>query len=395
MITAIAKQYFSPRYFLMDTEPQHNPLPVVAVEGDHRACGIKAGEQSRDRIIKSLATYKRMFALCDISWDEAVEKARVHLPVIKEFTPHLLEELEGVASGCSDKTDGGIDVGTLLALNCRTEILPPDFLLRAMVTSGHNPDDYDTHTNECTSLAVARNNHPVWLAQNWDWVGLQRDALIVLHAKPYNQPACITVTEAGMLAKIGINDKGFAVSLNILRSHDDGQSPGLPVHFLLRALLECSSVEEASDFARRLPFASSSNILIADKSGDMASLEISPKGCQVLSAENNQLCHTNHFLSPELVSNDAGLKGNISTVSRLATAQRNLSGIQSFEDINKLLSDTSGGNESICRFADKTLAEIAQIETVVAVAMNLTAQTLLVTAAQPAITDFTEHRFYS
>ncbi len=379
----------------MDTESQHNPLPVIAVEGDHRACGIKAGEQSWDRIVRSLATYKRMFALCNISWDEAVEKARVHLPVIKEITPHLLEELDGLAAGCSDKTDDSIDAGTLLALNCRTEILPPDFLLRAMATSGHNPDNHDTHCNECTSLAVARENQPVWLAQNWDWVGLQRDALIVLHAKPDNRPACITVTEAGMLAKIGINDKGFAVSLNILRSHDDGQSPGLPVHFLLRALLECSNVEEACDFARNVPFASSSNILIADKSGDMASLEVSPKGCRVLSTENNQLCHTNHFLTPEFVANDAGLKGNISTVSRLATAQKKLSGIQGFKDINKLLSDTSGGNESICRFADKTLAEIAQIETVVAVAMNLTAQTLLVTAAQPAITDFTEHKFDS
>jgi len=39
------------------------------------------------------------------------------------------------------------------------------------------------------------------------------------------------------------------------------------------------------------------------------------------------------------------------------------------------------------------LAEIAQIETVVGVAMNLTEQSLWVSAAQPSVSEFTEHRF--
>lgn len=376
----------------MHNTDQHKPLPVISVAGSVHSCGASIGKSSSERITRSLSTYKRIFSLCDIGWLEAIEKCRVHLPVIREFAPQLLDELNGIAQGYNSQSADPIDAESLLALNCRTEILPADFLLRAMTSTGHTVAEQDTHVNECTSLAVTRNNQPVWLAQNWDWIGLQREALIVLQARPEKQPAFITVTEAGMLAKIGINEKGFAVSLNILRSYNDGQSPGMPVHFLLRALLNCSSVEDACAFAEKLPYASSSNILMADKNGDMASLEISPQGCRILS-DDKQLCHTNHFLNPDLAANDAGLNGNISTVSRLATAQDNLSDIQNFTDIKHLLSNTSAGNESICRFADKTLAEIAQIETVVSVAMNLTDRSLWVTAAQPTITDYTEHRF--
>jgi len=55
----------------------------------------------------------------------------------------------------------------------------------------------------------------------------------------------------------------------------------------------------ACELAKRLPYASSSNILIADQNGNMASLEISPAGCRILPTDNGQLCHTNHFLNDD------------------------------------------------------------------------------------------------
>ena len=171
----------------------------------------------------------------------------------------------------------------------------------------------------------------------------------------------------------------------------------MPVHFFLRALLDCNSVHEACDFAASLPFASSSNVMIAqsatnERRAEIASIELSPNGCKILRSVNDRLCHTNHFLHPELTANDAGIEGNLSTVRRLKTAEKYLASLQDFEDIKVLLSDTSGGAESICRFADPSLPEIAQIETVVGVAMNLTDNTLWVTGAQPSVSEFIEHR---
>jgi len=372
-----------------------DPLPHVRVSGTARDCGISLGNSIRGRIEHSLQTYQSTFELCDISWAQATDKARGCREIVAQHCPHLLEELEGLAEG------SGFDEESLFTLNCRTEILPSDFLLRVMAKDAtFNSADSQTdlsHANECTSFAFATEQSSAWLAQNWDWVGMQRKALAVVESRPTNRPAYITVTEAGMLAKIGINDKGLGVTLNILRSHDDGQQPGMPVHFLLRALLDCDSVQEACDFASSLPFASSSNVMIAQSASsgqraEIASIELSPDGCKILQPTDGSLCHTNHFLHPELAANDAGLKGNISTVRRLERAQANVAKLKDMNDIMNLLSDTSDGAESICRFPDTSLPEIAQIETVTGVAMNLTDKVLWVTGAQPSISEFIEHR---
>ena len=356
------------------------PIPSISTHGNPQQCGNIVGRATQAQTLHSLKTYRKIFELCDISWNEAIEKSANYRPIVKQYCPHLLEELQGLAD------DSDTDEESLFALNCRTEILPANFFQRAMAT------DSPVHTNECTSLAFARNHAPVWLAQNWDWVGLQRQSLVVVAAKPDNNVSYITVTEAGMLAKIGLNDRGLGVTLNILRSHNDGQQPGMPVHFLLRSLLELENVQQACEFASRLPYASSSNILLADRTGEIASLEVSPAGCKILPPDNNQLCHTNHFLHQELITSDAGLEGNLSTTKRLARTQSDLSGLTGFDDIKSLLSNTSDGEESICRFADTTQPEIAQTETVVGVAMNLTDNTLWVSGAQPSISEFAAHK---
>lgn len=364
----------------------NNKLKFIDVEGDAHTRGVQIGRATMLQIEHSLSVYKQTFEQCNISWDQAKEKATRYQSLIESTYPTLLEELEGIAQG------SGYETSDLFTLNCRTEILPPDFLAKALANSDQSPPD-GGDLNECTSFAFNRaNDKPVWLSQNWDWIGLQRQALVVVRAKTPSGNQFITVTEAGMLAKIGLNQHGFGMCLNILRSFDDGNQTGLPVHFLLRGLLECETVEQAKALVNSTQFASSSNVLIADKSGDMTSLELSPNGVQALPASETGLCHTNHFIHPTLAKTDAADTDNLSTISRLKTAQSKLSALNGLDDITRLLSDTSNGLESICRFPDTTLPTIAQIETVVGVVMNLSSMELWVSDAQPSASEF---RHYS
>ena len=48
----------------------------------------------------------------------------------------------------------------------------------------------------------------------------------------------VTLTEAGILAKIGLNDAGLGVCLNLLDTTADGGLDGTPIHLLLRQVLE-------------------------------------------------------------------------------------------------------------------------------------------------------------
>ncbi|MEZ5658898.1 MAG: C45 family peptidase [Burkholderiaceae bacterium] len=349
--------------------------PRLVLRGSASARGRQYGEQMGERIGRSLAAYRELFEACGIGWARAIAMAQPFEAEIDRHFPKLLEELQGVAAG------SGVDVGSLLALNSRTEILPANYL--ELATDGMVAEA----ANECTSFATARTGEPVLLAQNWDWVGLQRDALVVIEAHPDDGPAYLTVAEAGMLAKIGLNAHGLGVTLNILRSHLDGSQVGLPVHMLLRGLLECRDLSDARERVASMRFASSSNVMMADASGAIASLEVSPAGVRFLEPAQGRLCHTNHFLDAGLAQHEANLAGNLSTGPRLDTARSRIDEVHDVASAASLLSDTSDGLTSVCRFPDSTLPAHVRIETVLAVIMDLSTRTLHYSAAQPSDSD--------
>jgi isopenicillin-N N-acyltransferase-like protein len=357
------------------------PPRRIVVRGDAQTRGHQYGEQAIDQIKYSVDAYRQMFEVCDIDWDAAKERALDFVEPIQDRFSHLFDEIRGVSRG------SGVDYESLLALNCRTEILPPDYLVRVTQLSAEALPN-NGHLTECTSLAFARDNKPVWLAQNWDWVGSQREALVMLESHPDDGPAHITITEAGMLAKIGFNEKGFGVTLNILRSTNDGQRSGMPTHLFLRALLDCKDTAQGCALAESLDYPASSNIMVADPGGAIASIEISPSGARFVPSENNQLCHTNHYLHADLSDNDAGLRGNLSTESRLQKAHEKIDGIEDLNGITELLSDTSDDYQSVCRFPDPALPQAAQVESVLGVAMDLTNRAMWVTGAQPSDSAF-------
>jgi isopenicillin-N N-acyltransferase-like protein len=351
-------------------------FPVIEVSGDAFERGRLHGKLGRAQVERSIGNYAHLFAFCGISWDDAQQRAGAYRDVIGNLDASLLEEMEGIAAGAGRKP------GEILALNARTELLPPDYLAKARAISG-----------ECTAIAVrasASATGGTLLAQNWDWLGGQRDALILLRGLEGDRPGFLTLTEAGMLAKIGMNTLGFGVCLNILRSVEDGKRAGVPVHVLLRALLARRSVAEAIAFAGKLPYAASSNVLCADVTGETASLECSPLGMRVAPATGATLCHTNHFIAAGTDGWQVELADNLSSEPRLERARTRAAALEvhGIEDLKALLRDESEGFLSICRRPDPSLPEEARIETVASVIMELARATIHVAPDIPTLTEY-------
>ena len=107
------------------------------------------------------------------------------------------------------------------------------------------------------------------------------------------------MTEAGLLAKVGINSQGLAVSLNILTHADDGGPVGVPVHLLLRELLAtCSTVEDVAAVVEEAQMSASSAITVVDAQGGGATFELSPVGSARLEPDaTGHLYHANIFLT--------------------------------------------------------------------------------------------------
>lgn len=344
-------------------------FPVIDLEGPAFERGRMHGHQARERVARSLANYRALFEHCGLGWDDARAIGLRLRPVIGRFDAGLLEEIEGIAAGAEREVD------EILALNARTEILPPTFPERATpewLARMRGGTDF----GECTAIAVtpARSRTgETLLAQNWDWLGDQRASLVLLREREPDGNALLTLTEAGMLAKIGLNSRGFGVCLNILRSRSDGLKRGVPVHALLRRLLSCANVADAERLVRATRCSASSNILCADAGGHAASFELSPDGAEVLRAVDGTLCHTNHFIAPAAATREVALPPGLSSRPRLARAlghaeARPKHGI---EDLQAMLRDESDGLLSVCRHPDPALPEFARVESVASVIMEL------------------------
>jgi len=162
------------------------------------------------------------------------------------------------------------------------------------------------------------------LAQNWDWNNALSDAPVILRLRPSHGPALVSLIEAGMIGKIGFNEDRLGVCLNFLSHASDGDPTrlGVPIHLLLRAALNCRSLDEVVQSIDAVPRCASANFLLAqhDVDGPRAlDLESAPVAVAVTRTADTDLIHTNHFLDPALAEGSTSGRGP-STTKRYARA---------------------------------------------------------------------------
>ncbi|MDB5894669.1 MAG: Acyl-coenzyme A:6-aminopenicillanic acid acyl-transferase [Rhodoferax sp.] len=370
-------------------------FPIVQTSSGASAYdrGHLYGRAAAARVAQSLATYARLFAFCGIAWRDARALAMRYLPVIDALDGSLVSELQGIADGSGQPFDA------ILALNCRTEILPSSYLNGEPHAAGAalaaNAAEGLEDWSECTAMCVAASasaDGNAWFAQNWDWLGRQRAALVLLKTVDAAGMGLTTLTEAGMLAKIGMNDAGFCLGLNIVRSLGDGAVPGLPVHVLLRHLLSCRSVAHARErlaMLQPLGFGAASNIPCADAEGEAACFEVAPAGWAELRPVNGVVVHTNHFQCETLQPHQAPMGAFVSSEPRLATAEQHaVRGPIGFEALQAFLRDDSGGLLGICRGPNPEWPAEGRIESVAGIIMHPATRSIWIAPDVPNRVDF-------
>jgi len=325
---------------------------------DPQQRGLTAGAELADRAALCLAAYLPLFADLGHGPDDVRRFGARVLERTQAWHPPLAAELEAFARGA------GIEPELIAALNGRTELLA---------------------LAECTSVGRTESADGPWLAQNWDWYADAPERCLVWSAA-VEGARFATMTEAGILAKVGVSTRGIAVALNILYHASDGRGPlGVPVHLVLRRLLgETASVEEAWLLLRDTPYSASSCITVVDAAGGGACFELSPAGVARVQARDSLLAHTNHFLDQALAAGEAEqppawLPGSR---ARLATAER--AAPRELSDGLSLLGDHVTGPQAICRH-DEPPGEPGRplVDTVVSLAMRPAVPELRVAAGQP------------
>ncbi len=252
--------------------------PLIRAVGDPTEIGHSYGEQSADLIAGNLEDYRRKFAAVGLDPVEVTRLGEQFADTTRAYAPRIAATLDAVAVG------SGTAVGDIYALNARTELMLPDGL----------------KVTECTGVAVLPEHTATGttlLAQNWDWHPSQQPYTVVLATRDERGHEIVTLAEAGMLAKTGLNSAGVGVCVNLIHSDRDGIPGGVPYHVLIRFVLDQPEGLGASLRVTALPRSASINLMIGAAGGTAIDLEVAPGIVGRILPTDGLLTHANHFVS--------------------------------------------------------------------------------------------------
>jgi isopenicillin-N N-acyltransferase-like protein len=247
-----------------------------------RERGLEFGGAHADQVRRTAVRYADLFARRGEPGFDARGWAGRFREAIGDLDPAALAEIGGIAEGAR------IDELDVVAINARTEIL-----------AKADPRG----ERECSTVLVVPGHGPAYAVQTWDWYAEMADSWLQWRVPLVDQQGADggwleTVTEYGLLAKIGVSSRGIGVMLNMLHHESDvNDDVGLPVHLLSRRILTHSaSYDEAEAMCRGTGVAASTSLTVLDPTGG-ATVELFPGGPGVLGPTDGLLVRTNHFVS--------------------------------------------------------------------------------------------------
>lgn len=320
--------------------------------------GHALGRARSDAVARTVTTYRRLLReAAGVGPSELRQAGADVAERLEPRWPELFDELEGIAAGA------GQDVLELAAINARTELLA------------------GTAHGECSVIARSDGRQAL-LAQTWDWHPALAGAALTWTVHQGGGRWFTTVTEAGILGKLGCSSSGLACGLNFLASSEDGGTDGVPVHVLLRLVLErCRGADEALALLRGARPSASACITLAERATVVAA-ELSPGGVTVVPADaSGWLVHTNHFLAGPATGADTLRRDRPGTLARRDLLVRLLRrGVPVLE----ALASHAPAEEPVCRHGDPPGTPWAERRaTLLALAVDPAARELLVAAGPP------------
>jgi isopenicillin-N N-acyltransferase-like protein len=315
--------------------------------------GLGFGEAQRDAVHVTVSAYERLVqAACGLN-AAAVRSfgERIGERLGAEH-PEAHDEISSIARGA------GVDEPLLMAVNARTELL-----------AGAGPP-------ECSAIGVVpeRSGGRTLLAQNWDWHPDLRESVVLWTIVEPDGRWLVTMTEAGILAKIGLNSRGLGLCVNILGSSADGGPGGIPVLVLMRLVLQrCDDVAAAGALLEANEVSGSSCFNVGSPAA-LASYEVSPAGVARIDPDDGVLLHTNHFLEPPGDAADVYRRESPSTLARLDELDRRVRRARGQLDaaaVKEALRSHDAGPNAVCCHAPDNERYADRAETLVSVCLDL------------------------
>lgn len=326
---------------------EYAPFPLIDLTGSPRERGRQHGKAVPDRIKRGIDMYAESLLKSGVDWKELERRAEKMVPVVDRFDPTYVEEMRGIAEGSGQPFAG------IMLMNARTEMVSA---ARRQQATQHFPDG-------CTAaLALPQASADCVLlhGQNWDWRAECAETGVVLRIRRDDGPDILTFTEAGGLARSGLNSAGIGLTANALEcDRDYTRGPGVPLPFIRRKVLEAEHLALAVRTIFQTHRLGSNHMAISHGvfgggGGEAFGFECAPDETFWLAPEHGLYVHANHWIadSARAKVKDTGLAETPDSIYRDKRVREYLSpriGKLTLEDFRQAFFDDYASPYSVCR----------------------------------------------
>ena len=326
------------------------PFPLVEVSGAPFERGVQYGKQAAARIHKGAGHYVEQLKGMSLSTGDITRLVEDFVPLIEAFDPNYVVEMRGIAEGAN------VPFEAVALLNARTEILRLGKRKADEKKLGEDPDG-------CTGAVLmpeATRDGVLIHGQNWDWKAECAETSVVLKVRRDDGPDYMTFTEAGGLARAGMNANGIAITANYLECDRDYRDIGVPLALIRRKVLEQEHYSLALRVVNGTKKSAANNMIVSYAEGFAIDFECAPDEAFKIYPERGVIVHANHFLSPIALSKlkDTGIENTPDSLYRDVRVRQSLEphiGDLTREHLKAALFDRFADPWSVCRPRRKNL----------------------------------------
>ncbi|MCX7173976.1 MAG: C45 family autoproteolytic acyltransferase/hydrolase [Proteobacteria bacterium] len=360
-------------------------FPLVETSGSPYERGYQHGTAVPERVRRSVDLYRSQLESRGVPGESLMKLADAMVPVIQNFEPSYLEEMQGIADGA------GLVLTDIIVINCRTEMMYgyADLQKTSIGLDGG-----------CTGLIVlpqASASGRLMHAHNWDWLEESINTGIVLKIMRDDGPHLLVFTEAGCLGRHGFNSAGVSLSGNFLTSDRDYKLPAnAPLGLIRRKMLDAPSMAAAMRVLWSTHRFCSNNLMLAHADGEAVNLECAPDEIFWIVPQDGLLVHANHWMCPVARTKLKDLElpdspDSIYRQRRVAETLRKAQGKIDWNIVKAALADDFGNPDSVLRFPKPASFDCISA-TVATTLMDSAAKTMWVARKPYASIVFGEYR---
>jgi hypothetical protein len=284
----------------MHSHPERQPKLDVICSGLPFEMGLAQGAALRDRIRLARAELRLLEAFRNeqprwmpyplfLAYAERKVAGLVRPGVIAKY-PDAHERLRGIGEGA------GVSINVIYLLN-GLEALMASVEGRVRIPA----------LAACSAVAVrgsrSADGRPM-IARNFDYLAVVQPFYTLRESRPAGGLRSLEFTTAPLAGAIdGVNEAGLCITYNYAFPLDTADRLSGTISMAIsEALARCRTVTEASDWIASRPRWGGGLLMLADESGDIASLELSNTRSKLRRPADGEdlIYHTNCFAHPEM-----------------------------------------------------------------------------------------------